>query len=77
MTHFRHWGAAWVRENPTPISGDSPIVREKALERTSVADIEGATAVGTAESASSPQQQIVFIMGDDISWMRPSIYHKA
>ena len=38
------------------------------------------TVVGAPASAQAPQQakpNILFIMGDDIGWMQPSIYHRG
>jgi arylsulfatase A-like enzyme len=38
------------------------------------------TVAGTPASAQAPQQakpNILFIMGDDIGWMQPSIYHRG
>jgi arylsulfatase A-like enzyme len=31
----------------------------------------------TAASAQQQKPNIVFIMGDDIGWMQPSIYHQV
>jgi hypothetical protein len=42
--------------------------------------LAGAAAVVAANSQASAQQQkpnILFIMGDDIGWMQPSIYHRG
>ena len=39
-----------------------------------------ATVAGAPASAQAPQQakpNILFIMGDDIGWMQPSIYHRG
>ena len=39
----------------------------------------GVTVAGTSASAQAPQAKpnILFIMGDDIGWMQPSIYHRG
>ena len=39
----------------------------------------GVTVVGSAAPASAQEQKpnILFIMGDDIGWMQPSIYHRG
>jgi hypothetical protein len=44
--------------------------------------LAGAAAVVAASSQAPAQQQptkpnILFIMGDDIGWMQPSIYHRG
>jgi arylsulfatase A-like enzyme len=37
----------------------------------------GLTALGTAATAQETKPNILFIMGDDIGWMQPSIYHRG
>ena len=43
--------------------------------------LAGAAAISMASAPASAQQQqkpnILFIMGDDIGWMQPSIYHRG
>jgi hypothetical protein len=36
-----------------------------------------AVAVGGGPAAAQPKPNILFIMGDDIGWMQPSIYHRG
>src|SRR3954447_11842867 len=36
-----------------------------------------ATALSPANAQTTAQPNIVFIMGDDIGWMQPSIYHRG
>jgi arylsulfatase A-like enzyme len=42
------------------------------------AGIAAVTVTGMPASAQQPQKpNILFIMGDDIGWMQPSIYHRG
>ena len=46
----------------------------------SLAIITGLITVGTtahAQAGGTQKPNIVFIMGDDIGWMQPSIYHRG
>ena len=36
-----------------------------------------ATALSPAQAQTTSQPNILFIMGDDIGWMQPSIYHRG
>ena len=36
-----------------------------------------ATALSPTQAQTAKQPNIVFIMGDDIGWMQPSIYHRG
>src|SRR4029450_12596971 len=49
------------------------------IERAVVASISIAGATGTAHAQTTGNQKpnILFIMGDDIGWMQPSIYHRG
>src|SRR5215831_16921940 len=52
----------------------------KARRRFWLSLFAGAAAVVAASSQASAQQpkpNILFIMGDDIGWMQPSIYHRG
>src|SRR5262245_23534254 len=52
----------------------------KALLLGAAAFLAGATLGSDQSLAQQPQQQkpnILFIMGDDIGWMQPSIYHRG
>src|ERR1051326_3203134 len=37
----------------------------------------GGAAIVHAQAAAAPKPNILFIMGDDIGWMQPSIYHRG
>src|SRR5262249_23489826 len=51
----------------------------RAVQTTAVVStlIVGAHAPAYAQAATAQKPNIVFIMGDDIGWMQPSIYHRG
>jgi hypothetical protein len=50
----------------------------KARRRVWLSPLAGAAvAVSVGTQASAQQPNILFIMGDDIGWMQPSIYHRG
>ena len=42
-----------------------------------LASFAAVTAATVPASAQQPKPNIMFIMGDDIGWMQPSIYHRG
>src|SRR5262245_54071013 len=49
----------------------------RVLQATAVISMVIAGAVAPAYAQSNQKPNIVFIMGDDIGWMQPSIYHRG
>src|SRR5215470_937058 len=43
----------------------------------SVSAVAGASTTAFAQAAGTQKPNILFIMGDDIGWMQPSIYHRG
>ena len=51
----------------------------KTARKLSIGTLALAAVIGAGVTASAQQQKpnILFIMGDDIGWMQPSIYHRG
>ena len=66
------------------LPGDTPLISKGAAGRVARLGMAliGATslvsvALSSAAYAQSAKPNILFIMGDDIGWMQPSIYHRG
>jgi arylsulfatase A-like enzyme len=68
---------SWVTDNLTHIRSASRAALMAATVLTAAISMSPAQAQAPAAPQQSQQPNILFIMGDDIGWMQPSIYHQG